>query len=243
MNSSFDLTGKVFVVIGGSGLIGKAFCEGLAQAGGIVVNADKKSGDENVDIANPKSVESLAKRVAKKFGHIDGVVNVAYPRTKNYPQAFGEASHKETLENISLMLGGNFSVVRAFAPLMKKQKKGSIVFLGSIYGVAAPKFEIYKGTSMANPPEYAAAKGGTIMLGKYFASLLGPSNIRVNTISPGGVFNNQPKSFLKAYNKHAKIKPGMLLPEDLAGALIFLFSDASKKVTGQNIVVDGGWTI
>src|SRR3989344_3447070 len=257
----FNLRGKTFVIIGGAGLIGGAFSRAVAEAEGNVVVADsnEKKGKaitedakknaagnvvfENADIADPDSVEALAKRVVKTFGRVDGVVNATYPRTPKYPQSFDSARQKDMLENLSLMLGGNFSTVRAFAPQMKKQKDGSIVFLGSIYGVAAPKFEIYEGTDMVNPPEYAAAKGGTIMLAKYFASLLGPDNIRVNAISPGGVESGQPESFLKAYAKHTRLQPGMLLPEDLTGALLFLFSDASRKMTGQNLIVDGGWTL
>ena len=257
----FDLSGKTFVIIGGAGLKGTAFSRALAKAGGNVVVADQNEskakdlvaelskgakGDiafENANIADPRSIDALAARVVEKFGRIDGVVNAAYPHTAKYPQAFGTATHEESMENISLMLGSNFSTVRSFAPHMKKQRGGSIVFLASIYGVVAPKFDIYEGTSMINPPEYAAAKGGTIMLAKYFASLFGGDNIRVNSISPGGVLNNQPESFLKEYAKHARLAPGMLTPEDLAGTLVFLFSDASKKMTGQNLVVDGGWTL
>jgi len=257
----FDLHGKTFVIIGGAGLIGTAFSRSTADEGGDVVIADANEEKgrelaeelqrdakgkvvfESVDIANADSINALAERVVKKLGRIDGVVNATYPRTPKYPQSFEKATHEDILENLSLMLGGNFSVVRAFATQMKRQKSGSIVFLGSIYGVVAPKFDIYKGTDMINPPEYAAAKGGTIMLAKYFASLLGPDNIRVNAISPGGVLDDQPESFLKAYAKHSRIQPGMLSPKDLCGALIFLFSDASKKMTGQNLVVDGGWTI
>ena len=261
MSGMFDLTGKTFVVIGGAGLIGNAFSRALAESGGNMVVADQnesKAKDlvaelsknakgevvfESADIADPKSVDTLATRVIEKFGRVDGAVNTAYPHTAKYPQAFGEATHEESMENISLILGGNFSTVRSFAPQMKKQKSGSIVFIGSIYGVVAPKFDIYKGTEMINPPEYAAAKGGTIMLSKYFASLLGPDNIRVNVISPGGVLDNQPEPLLKAYAKHARLAPGMLAPEDLAGTLVFLFSDASRKITGQNLIVDGGWTL
>ena len=256
----FDLKGKTFVIIGGAGLIGSAFSRAVAQAGGNTVVADmneekaqaliagagKDDGElvfEKADISDPESINALAKRVVERFGQVDGVVNVTYPRTSDYPKKFDDASQDHVLKNIDLMIGGCLSTIRAFTPQMKKQKSGSIVLLGSIYGVVAPKFDIYNGTDMVNPPGYAAAKGGTIMLAKYFASVLGPDNIRVNAISPGGVADKQPESFLKAYAKHARIKPGMLAPEDLAGTLVFLFSDASKKMTGQNLIVDGGWTI
>ena len=261
MENMFNLSGKTFVVIGGAGLIGTAFSRALALQGSNVVIAEnneskalalvaelEKNYDgtimyEAADVANGASLEKLARHAVQKFRRIDGVVNATYPRTPNYGKSFDEATQKDILENLDLQLGSCFSTVRAFASHMKTQNSGSIVLLGSIYGIVAPRFDIYKDTNMVNPPEYAAAKGGTIALARYFASLLGPHNIRVNTISPGGVLDGQPKPFLREYAKHARLAPGMLAPEDLGGALVFLFSDASKKVTGHNLVVDGGWTI
>jgi NAD(P)-dependent dehydrogenase (short-subunit alcohol dehydrogenase family) len=255
MNDMFKLSGKTFVVLGGAGLIGSAFSRAVTAAGGQLVIADLKNGKgENLakeiggtfvesNIAQPASIEALAELVIKTFGRVDGVVNATYPRTSDYPKSFEDADNNHILENIDLHLGGTLSMIRAFAPKMQKKRSGAIVLLGSIYGVVAPRLDIYEGTDMVNTPGYAAAKSATIALAKYFASLYGVDNIRVNAISPGGVFDNQQKEFVDAYSKHARLQPGMLAPDDLAGALVFLFSDASKKITGQNLIVDAGWTI
>ena len=126
---------------------------------------------------------------------------------------------------------------------MIKQNYGNIISMASIYGFSAPKFEIYEGTDMTMPVEYAAIKGAIINLTKYLASYLGKYNIRANAVSPGGVFNNQPEKFIKAYSKNVVLGRRMANQDDIVGALLFLLSDASKHITGQNIIVDGGWTI
>ena len=126
---------------------------------------------------------------------------------------------------------------------MIKQNYGNIVNTASIYGFSAPKFEIYEGTDMTMPVEYAAIKGAIINLTKYLASYLGKYNIRVNSISPGGVFNNQPESFVKRYSEKVVLGKRMANTDDIVGVLISLLSDASKYITGQNIVVDGGWSL
>lgn len=127
--------------------------------------------------------------------------------------------------------------------VMVNQKMGVIVNIASIYGFMAPRFELYEGASFTSPVEYSAIKGGLLSLTKYLASYLGKHDIRVNAISPGGVYNNQPESFVAQYSKRAIIGNRMAESDDLNGALAFLLSDASRYVTGQNIVVDGGWSI
>ena len=127
---------------------------------------------------------------------------------------------------------------------MSKQKKGTIILLGSTYGIMAPKFELYEGTSMTQMVEYAVIKGGIIMLTKYLASYLGDSGIRVNAISPGGVFDNHKEPFFSRYISKVRLAPKrMAKPDDIANAALFLISDSSEYMTGQNIIVDGGWTI
>ena len=246
-----DLQDKRVVIIGGAGLLGSAFSRACAQRGASVFVADideKKAGAlaqeiggrfEKVDISDSTSVAALAKKV----GAVDGVVNASYPKTKNFGKPFKDAEVEHMLADLSLHIGGCLSIAKAFAPLMEKQKTGSIVFLGSIYGVVAPRFSIYEGTSMTIPAEYAAIKGGIIALTRYFASLFGPAGIRVNAISPGGIADKQPEQFVQNYSKHLKIGNGLLAPEDIAGAVVFLLSDDSKQMTGQNLIIDGGWTL
>ena len=163
---------------------------------------------------------------------------------KNYGKKFEEVTYRDFCENVVLHLGGYFLIAQEVVRTMIKQKSGNIVFLGSIYGFAAPKFEIYENTSMTVPVEYAAIKGGVINMVHYLASYLGPYQIRVNALSPGGVFNNQDTNFVKKYSNHVRLgKKRMAKVDDLTGALLFLLSDDSRYMTGQNIIVDGGWTL
>jgi NAD(P)-dependent dehydrogenase (short-subunit alcohol dehydrogenase family) len=181
--------------------------------------------------------------VQEKFGRIDAVVNAAYPKTAKFGQPFKDAIVPDMLADLSLHFSVCLSVAKAFGPMMEKQRSGSIVFLGSIYGVSAPRFEIYEETSMTLPAEYAAIKAGVLGLGRYFAALFGKSGVRVNVTSPGGIKDAQPEAFIANYSKHLKLGNGLLVPEDITGALLYLFSDASRQMTGQNLIIDGGWTL
>jgi len=139
-------------------------------------------------------------------------------------------------------LGGYFNTSQQFAKYFQKQKCGNIVNISSIYGVIAPKFEVYDNTSMTMPVEYAAIKSGLIHLTKYMAKYFKGMNIRVNTLSPGGIFDSQPEKFLEAYKKEC-LNKGILDKSDLKGTLVYLLSDMSKYVNGQNIVIDDGFSI
>lgn len=218
----------------------------------IIVDINKERGEKlasdigatfiRANIANEKGLITLKKALEKKYKKIDGIVHAAYPKSKHYGASVEQASAKELLQNIDWQLGGPLISTRVLMPLLSSG--ASVIFISSIYGVAAPRFEIYKGTNMIGvPSEYAAIKAGVLGLTRFFAAFLGKRSIRVNSISPGGIFDNQPKPFIRAYSKKALIPPGMLSPKDIAGAVVFLLSDTSKKVTGQNIVIDGGWTL
>jgi len=258
--NTFDLTGKVCVVIGGAGLIGSDFSRRCAAHGAVVVvvERDIKKGEtlvkkikadggkaffEHCDTTEETSVRSLVERVWKRFGKVDGLVNTAHFGTGHPGKSITEVAYPDFLDYLGRHIGGPFLATREFAKRMMKQKSGSIVFMASIYGVKAPRFEIYKGTPMTVRAEYAIAKSGLIHLVQFLAKVLGPHGIRVNAISPGGVFDNQNPSFVKNYNKHAVLGNRMATPEDISPALVFLLSDASKYITGQNIVIDGGWTL
>jgi NAD(P)-dependent dehydrogenase (short-subunit alcohol dehydrogenase family) len=257
----FDLKGKTVVITGGVGLIGEAFSRACLRSGANVAIVDineqkanelieemKKEGIENVifqrcDITNVQDIPSTINAVLAKFGDIDALVNNAYPRNKNYGRKFEEVTYEDFCENVNMHLGGYFLMTKEISKVMMKQNHGTIVNMGSHYGFAAPRFEVYEGTKMTMPVEYAAIKGGIINLTRYLASYLGKYNIRVNTLSPGGVFDNQPESFVRKYSERVLLGRRMATVDDLTGVLLFLISDASKYITGQNIVVDGGWTL
>jgi NAD(P)-dependent dehydrogenase (short-subunit alcohol dehydrogenase family) len=258
----FNLKGKTIIITGGAGLIGSAFSKACVEYGAnvVVADIDEKRGDELIeqikketgynniifqkcDITNTNDIQNLIDTTLNKFGKIDALVNNAYPRNKNYGRKFEDVSYEDFCENLNMHLGGYFLITKEISKVMMKQNYGNIINMASIYGFSAPKFEIYEGTDMTMPVEYSAIKGAIINLTKYLASYLGKYNIRVNAISPGGVFNNQPESFVKKYSEKVVLGKRMANIDDLTGVLVFLLSDASKYITGENIVVDGGFTL
>ena len=240
--------GKVVVVIGAGGLLGRDFVRGIAAHGGHPVLADivePQTGEHlamGVDINSKASVMALISAVHARFGRIDAVVNSAYPRNAQYGRKFFDVTHEDFCENISLNLGGMFLVCQKMAEYFEKQGHGNIINIASIYGVTAPKFEIYENTAMTMPVEYAAIKSAVIHLTKYMAKYLKGSHIRVNSISPGGILDKQPEDFLEAYKKLCADK-GMLDPVDITDALLFLISDMASYVNGHNLVVDDGFSV
>jgi NAD(P)-dependent dehydrogenase (short-subunit alcohol dehydrogenase family) len=261
-NDLFNLKNKVCLITGGAGLLGSNFSRVLAERGASVVILDIDSAKggklaeeiqrsvknskvmfQKCDITDAASVRSLIKNALRKFKRIDVLVNNAYPKNKNYGRLFEDVTYEDFCENINLHLGGYFLITKEVSQVMKKQKSGNIINLASIYGFAAPDFDLYSGTKMTMPVEYAAIKGGVINLTKYLASYLGKYGIRVNALSPGGVFNNQSEEFVKKYSSQVVLGNRMASGKDLEGAMVFLASDASGYMTGQNLIIDGGWTL
>ncbi len=257
---TYHLKEKVVVVTGGAGMLGEVFSRAIASWGGIAIVADidlnkakqvtqKAVPEKNglmdavaLDITSPNSVTSLIQHLLAKYGRIDCIINSAYPRNASYGQKLEDVQYHDFCENINLHLGGYFLVSQLFCGAFKTQGHGNVINISSIYGMSAPRFSIYEGTSMTMPVEYAAIKSAVHHLTQYFAQYFKNTGIRVNCLSPGGIFSDQPESFLNAYRQHCATK-GMLNPEDLLGALYFLLSDGSLYVTGQNICVDDGFTI
>ena len=244
------LDGKVIVVAGGAGLLGREFAKAIASQHGTAVVADiapaaAESARANalmLDITQPASVDALLHAVRQRHGRIDGLVNAAYPRNANFGRKFFDVEYRDFCDNVDAHLGGYFLTCQRFARAMSETGGGSIVNIASIYGVITPRFEIYEGTSMTMPVEYAVIKAGVIQLTRYVAKLLKGTGVRVNAISPGGIEDGQPAAFIENYRRHCQSK-GMLDRSDVNGTLIYLLSDWSAFVTGQNIVVDDGFTL
>lgn len=240
--------GKVVVVIGAGGLLGRDFVRGIGEHRGHPVLADivEPQTSEHltidVDINSNPSVMALISTVHARYGRIDAVVNSAYPRNAQYGRKFFDVTHEDFCENISLNLGGMFLVCQKMAEYFQKQGHGNIINIASIYGVTAPKFEIYENTAMTMPVEYAAIKSAVIHLTKYMAKYLKGSHIRVNSISPGGILDKQPEVFLSAYKKLCANK-GMLDPAEITNALLFLIGDMSLNINGHNLIVDDGFSV
>lgn len=249
------LKDKVVVVTGGAGLLGTVFCKALSAEGAIAVVADlnfekaKEVSSEiensiplKLDITSKASLEEAIEFLNNKFHRIDALVNNAYPRNKNYGRQFFDVEYADFCENMNLNIGGYFLASQCFLRFFEKQNSGNIINISSIYGVIAPRFEVYNGTKMSMPVEYAAIKSSLIHLTKYMAKYMKGKNIRVNCISPGGILDAQPEAFLSKYKEFCSNK-GMLSPQDLTGALTFLLSEQSQFMNGQNLIVDDGFTL
>lgn len=255
------LSNKVVVITGGAGLLGREFSKTVMMNNGIAVIADLNEvrgvntatqlkelyPDGSVDfhalnINDKFSILSLIGYLDKKYGKIDALVNNAYPRNKNYGRKFEDVTYEDFCENININLGGYFLTSQQFLIYFSKQGSGNIVNISSIYGVVAPRFEVYQDTEMTMPVEYAAIKSALIHLTKYLSKYYKGKNIRINAISLGGLFDNQPEPFLKKYGSFCFNK-GMLDKTDINGTLLYLLSDMSAFLNGQNIVVDDGFSL
>jgi 2-deoxy-D-gluconate 3-dehydrogenase len=266
--SKFDLTGRVAVVTGGPGLLGAGFCQSLAEAGATVVVADvNEKGCERLakkfktdglkavgmglDITSKASTHELVKHVVKTLGRLDILVNSAALDPK--VDAKGAVQDNGAFESFSLdawnqalnvNLTGTFLMTQAAVRPMLTQKSGVIINLCSIYGISAPIQGIYQRPekpAQFKPVYYTVTKAGILGLTKYLASYYAEKGVRVNALTPGGVYNNQDDQFVKNYSAHA-ILGRMANKDEMNGALLFLASDASSYMTGSNLIVDGGWT-
>jgi NAD(P)-dependent dehydrogenase (short-subunit alcohol dehydrogenase family) len=257
--NKFDLTGKVVIITGGCGLIGKAFVEACAQYGAHVVVADlaamdpvavaRDVSDRNkremlgvpFDVADRKSVEKLKETVLKKYKKINGLVNSHQNKTKSFFARFEEYSDENWDAVIETNLKGTYLTCQIIGSWMAENGGGTIVNLASTYSVVAPNQNLYEGTKMGCPAAYSASKGGVMALSQYLAAYWGEKGIRVNQITPHGVWNEHEKKFEKNFAKYLPLRR-MSYNHEVASALIYLLSDASSFVTGHNLIVDGGWT-
>lgn len=242
------LKDKVIVITGGKGLLGRSFVQHITSHNGIAIvfdkiqNPDIEAGEINGDITDTASIQAAIDLVVKKYGKIDGWVNNAYPRTSDWGKAKFDEEPMDSFElNVEWHLVGYIKCCQAALNQMKKQGFGSLVNIASIYGVVGPDFTVYENTTINNPAAYAAIKGGLINFTRYLAAFYGPSNVRVNCVSPGGIFDNQHPEFVKNYESKVPMKR-MGKPEDIAPSVSFLLSDGAGYLTGHNLVVDGGWT-
>lgn len=238
---------KIIVVTGGNGLIGREIVAHLRQNGAraivaeINVETDLENDIINCDVTDENSVLDCVDRIIKKFGRIDGLVNNAYPRTNDWGNRFEDVTFESWQKNVDMQLNSVFLLSQKVLELMKKQKSGSIVNIASIYGVVGNDFTIYEGCDMTSPAAYSAIKGGIVNFTRYLASYFGEYGIRVNCVSPGGVFNTQNPTFVENYSKKSPLKR-MANPEEIAPAVTFLLSDGASFITGHNLMVDGGWS-
>ncbi len=256
--NKFSLEDKIAVITGGAGLIGEQLCIACGQAGATVIIAEnnielgkrleEKLYKENIkaecihmDITSEESLDNSIEYILEKYKKIDIWINNAYPRTSDWGNKFEDIKLDSWRKNVDMHLNGYFICIKKIVEVMKIQMSGSIINFASIYGVVGPTFSIYEETNMTMPAAYSAIKGGIINFTKYMAAYVGKYNIRVNAVCPGGIFDGQDEAFVQKYNEHTPLNR-MGLPEEIAGPVVFLASDAASFITGHILMVDGGWT-
>ena len=251
------LNNQVVAISGGAGRIGSAFSMSVVENGGKVIIGDINSelgnrlvsdlGDKNVlffegNLIEPKVLDLMMQKGIEKFGKIDAAVHCAYPVSEQWGTRFEDLEPKGLGKDLFNQLGGAILFSQRMVHHFRKQGHGNLVHISSIQGVATPKFDHYESTDMVSPIEYSAIKAGIISITHYLAKYCKNQNIRVNCISPGGILTNQPEKFLAKYRNSCTSK-GMLDTNDLSGTLIYLLSNHSKYINGQNIIVDDGWSL
>ena len=241
------LKDKIILITGGNGLLGKEIILKLSLEGAFCINADvnhETSEDLSriqCDITSCADIDSKLSFILAKYGRIDGLVNNAYPRSSDWGLKFEDIPYSSWQQNVDVQLNSYFYLSQQVSKQMVLKGNGSIINMASVYGMVGPDFGVYKGTNMTMPAAYSVIKGGLINFTRYLASYLGQHNIRVNAVSPGGVFNSQNPVFVQNYNERVPMRR-MGTAEDIAPLVVFLLSDEAKYITGQNIAVDGGWT-
>jgi NAD(P)-dependent dehydrogenase (short-subunit alcohol dehydrogenase family) len=241
------LENKIIVLTGNNGLLGTVMQNCLRNEGATVIGLDVQQRVETqfnfiCDITSETEVDKVIELIHSKFGEINGWINNAYPRTADWGANVEVVPFDSWKKNIDMHLNSYFMCSRKALHAMKDHKNGSLINIASIYGMQAPDFSVYEGTAIDNPVGYSAIKGGIINLTRYFASYYGRYNLRANCVSPGGIFDNQDPIFVNNYEKKVPLKR-MGNAEDIAPIVSFLLSDGANYITGQNIAVDGGWSV
>ena len=241
------LKDKIIVITGGNGLLGRDIIKRLKSEGAFCINLEinhetnEDLSNINCDITNENVIDKTIAMIINKYGRIDGLVNNAYPRTKDWGLKFEEIPLDSWKKNIDMQLNSYFYLTQKISDQMVIKKSGNIVNIASIYGLVGPDFTVYNGTNMTMPAAYSVIKGGLVNFTRYLASYLGSHQIRVNTVSPGGIFDNQNEIFVNNYNNKVPMRR-MGIPSDISPSVAFLLSDEASYITGQNLIIDGGWT-
>jgi NAD(P)-dependent dehydrogenase (short-subunit alcohol dehydrogenase family) len=262
----FKLLDKVIVVTGGTGVLGTLYCNQLAEAGAQVIVADldenkcqalameitQKTGRRAegiaVDLSDEQSVIEWAKKIFTNFGKVDVLINNAATKSPNFFAPLERFSLEDWNKVMNVNVTGMFLATREIGTLMAQSGHGNIINISSIYGCVGPDQRIYEGSwyeelggAINTPLIYSATKGAVVAMTRYLATYWGSKGIRTNTLTPGGVSSGQNGVFHQKYSE--KVPLGRMADADeMVGALIFLASDASSYVNGQNMIVDGGWT-
>jgi len=256
-----NLKGRRALITGAAGGLGTAMAETLAELGADLILVDRPGTDfaltvkeikerwgvqiwhYQCDLEQNEQRLELLESIQKDHDSLNVLINNAAFVGTSELKGWGTTFEKQTIETwqraLEVNLTAPFHLCQSLAPLLRNSVGANIINIGSIYGELGPDWSLYDGTSMANPAAYSASKGGLIQLTRWLATTLAP-NIRVNAISPGGIFRNQPDVFVKRYEGRTPLAR-MATENDFRGAVAYLASDMSSYVTGKNMMVDGGW--
>ena len=248
---------KTIIITGGAGRIGSALAADLVKQGDKVLLGDinkskllkikKKLNSKNIeifqgDLTTKNNIDRFIKFGVKKFKNIHAAVHCSYPTSKKWGARLEDLEEIHLKNDLQNQLGGSIIFSQRIMKYFLKQKKGNLILISSIQGIQAPKFNHYKNLNMTSPIEYSAIKSGIISITKYLSKYYKNKNIRINCVSPGGIKDNQPKLFTKRYRQSCNSK-GLLDGEDISKLILFLLSDKSKYITGQNLIIDDGWSL
>tara|TARA_B100000123_G_scaffold265464_1_gene236525 strand:- start:3 stop:785 length:783 start_codon:yes stop_codon:yes gene_type:complete len=254
---------NIVLITGGAGFIGAAVSEEMAQLNSdlILVDINKKNLDTlknklcskydckvdvfNCDMSNTNELSSLVSKISNKYERIDTIINsvgmVGTDKMKGWNTSFDNQDIEAWQKCLDINLSSIFFLIQKLYKKMHKSDNASIVNISSIYGISAPDWELYKGTNINNPGAYSVSKAGVVHMTKWLASTLSPK-IRVNCVSPGGVYRKQSEKFVKKYKSRTLLNR-MATEKDIVGPVVFLSSSSASYITGENLIVDGGWTI
>ncbi len=256
-----DLTGRRALITGGAGHLGRASADALAEQGCQIVLLDinedglteactdlsskhaHKAEYLRVDLEDEAAIGSVPQHI-ERFGGLDILINnagfVGDTNLAGWTTTFAEQSTETFRRAMAVNVTAVFALSQACLPYLKASTNGNVINIASIYGLLGPDMGLYDGTSMGNPAAYAASKGGVLQFTRWLATVAAPE-VRVNAISPGGIARNQTDAFVSRYEK--KVPLGRMgEEEDIKGAVLYLASDLSRYVTGQNLIVDGGFS-
>jgi NAD(P)-dependent dehydrogenase (short-subunit alcohol dehydrogenase family) len=262
MSKLFDLTDRVAIITGGAGLLASEHAIALSEFGAKVVLADfnEEKCNEAIEILKQQNINAIAKYcdvtqkeswqqllddVLNEFGRIDILVNNAgftnQSKSANYDTTFEKFPLEDWNMIMNVNLTGTFLGCQVVGSKMVEQGKGAIINIASLYGVVSPNHRIYPGTGISQPVAYSVSKHGVVSLTKYLATLWAEKGVRVNSLTPGGIFNEHKGLFLERFQQLNPIGR-MSDKTELRGGIVYLASDASSHVVGHNLIIDGGWT-
>jgi len=248
---------KVILITGGAGEIGSALARDLASQKHKIILGDididklkklkKNLNTKNVeifksDLTKEKKIDHFINFASKKFKKIDVAVHCSYPKSKKWGTKFENLNEKNLKEDLTNQLAGTIIFCQRIIKYFHRVKKGNLILISSIQGMQSPKFEHYKNLNMTSPIEYSVIKSGIISITRYLSKYYKKRNLRINCVSPGGIKDNQPKIFMKRYKESCNSK-GLLDGDDVSKLIMFLISDDSKYIYGQNFIMDDGWSL